>query len=74
MNEKLNKIEERIRSLDLDISAVQVRQFYDYFELLVKWNQFMNLTAITDFEDVVQKHFVDSLSITGEKKLQDVDT
>lgn len=73
MNEKLNKIEERIRSLDLDISAVQVRQFYDYFELLVKWNQFMNLTAITDFEDVVQKHFVDSLSITGEKKLQDVD-
>lgn len=33
----------------------------------------MNLTAITDFEDVVQKHFVDSLSITGEKKLQDVD-
>ena len=73
MNEKLNKIEERIRSLDLDISAVQVRQFYDYYELLVKWNQFMNLTAITDFEDVVQKHFVDSLSITGEKKLQDVD-
>ena len=48
MNEKLNKIEERIRSLDLDISAVQVRQFYDYYELLVKWNQFMNLTAITD--------------------------
>ncbi len=73
MNEKLNKIEKRIRSLDLDISAVQVRQFYDYYELLVKWNQFMNLTAITDFEDVVQKHFVDSLSITGEKKLQDVD-
>lgn len=73
MNEKLNKIEERIRSLDLDISTVQVRQFYDYYELLVKWNQFMNLTAITDFEDVVQKHFVDSLSITGEKKLQDVD-
>ncbi len=73
MNEKLNKIEERIRSLDLDISAVQVRQFYDYYELLVKWNQFMNLTAITDFEDVVQKHFVDSLSITGEKNLQDVD-
>ena len=73
MNEKLNKIEERIRSLDLDISAVQVWQFYDYYELLVKWNQFMNLTAITDFEDVVQKHFVDSLSITGEKKLQDVD-
>lgn len=73
MNEKLNKIEERIRSLDLDISAVQVRQFYDYYELLVTWNQFMNLTAITDFEDVVQKHFVDSLSITGEKKLQDVD-
>lgn len=73
MKEKLNEIERKIRGLNLEIDAVQARQFYDYYELLVKWNQFMNLTAITDFDDVVQKHFVDSLSITEEKNLQDVD-
>lgn len=73
MIEKTFFIEQKIRSLDLEINAVQARQFYDYYELLVKWNQFMNLTAITDFEDVIQKHFVDSLSITKEKNLQDVD-
>ncbi len=73
MKEKLNYIEQGIKSLDLDVNAVQVRQFYDYYNLLIKWNQFMNLTAITDFEEVVLKHFVDSLSITKEKDLKDVD-
>lgn len=73
MKERLNYIEQKLKSLDLDINAVQIRQFYDYYELLIKWNEFMNLTAITGFEDVVQKHFVDSLLITREKKLNDVD-
>ena len=73
MKEKLDYIEQKIGSLDLNIEDVQVRQFYDYYKLLIEWNQFMNLTAITDFEEVVQKHFVDSLSITKEKDLKDVD-
>ena len=34
-----------------------------YYEFLVEKNQVMNLTAITEYEEVVQKHFVDSLSI-----------
>ena len=73
MMEKLDYIEQKIRNLDLDINEIQIRQFYDYYEYLIKWNQFMNLTAITDFEDVVQKHFVDSLLITKEKNMKDVD-
>lgn len=73
MKEKLDYIEQEIECLGLNIDDVQVRQFYDYYKLLIKWNQFMNLTAITDFEEVVQKHFVDSLSITKEKDLKDVD-
>ena len=32
-------------------------------KLLTEWNSFMNLTAITEFHDVVRKHFIDSLSL-----------
>jgi len=39
----------------------QAEKFIRYFELLVLWNQKMNLTAITEPEEVVAKHFADSL-------------
>lgn len=41
----------------------QLRQFMQYYELLIEWNGFMNLTAITEFEEVCTKHFLDSLSL-----------
>ena len=41
----------------------QNKQFDQYYDLLVEWNSFMNLTAITEFDEVCQKHFLDSLSI-----------
>lgn len=44
-------------------SDVQAEQLIHYYEMLVEKNKVMNLTAITEFEDVVQKHFVDSLVI-----------
>ncbi|WP_092058726.1 16S rRNA (guanine(527)-N(7))-methyltransferase RsmG [Butyrivibrio sp. INlla14] len=46
----------------VEISDKQLQQFNTYYELLVKWNEVMNLTAITDFEDVCKLHFVDSIS------------
>ncbi len=52
-----------LAKMGLSLSDGQMRQFLDYYELLVDWNQKMNLTAITEFEEVLQKHFVDSLSI-----------
>lgn len=73
MKERLDFIEQKIDSLGLHADAVQIRQFYEYYELLFRWNTFMNLTAITDFEEVVIKHFVDSLSIIKEKNLLDVE-
>lgn len=42
------------------ISDRQAEQFVRYFELLTEWNAVMNLTAITEFDEVVEKHFVDS--------------
>lgn len=46
----------------IELSDHQLAQFKQYYELLVEWNQKMNLTAITDLEEVYLKHFFDSLS------------
>ena len=47
--------------IPLTLSRKQKEQFFEYYELLVQWNQVMNLTAITEISDVITKHFVDSL-------------
>ena len=52
-----------IEKLEIKLSDNQVNQFIRYYELLVEWNSFMNLTGITEYEEVVIKHFVDSLSL-----------
>lgn len=49
--------------LDIHLSEKQEKQFYQYYELLVKWNKVMNLTAIVDYKEVQEKHFIDSLSL-----------
>ena len=51
-----------LKEFHIDLSEQAIQQFLDYYELLVEWNSFMNLTAITDFDDVLKKHFIDSLS------------
>lgn len=47
----------------LIVSDQQMEQFHTYYEMLIEWNQKMNLTAITKKEDVYLKHFYDSLTI-----------
>ncbi len=49
-------------SFGITLSDKQIEQFDKYYELLVKWNEVMNLTAITEFSDVCKLHFVDSIS------------
>ena len=44
----------------MELSQEQAEQFQNYYEMLVETNKVMNLTAITEFEEVVDKHFVDS--------------
>ncbi len=46
----------------IDLSETQIRQFDAYYHLLVEWNEKMNLTAITEEQEVYTKHFYDSVS------------
>jgi len=55
-------------TMDLDelgirLTGEQIGQFMNYYEMLVEWNSVMNLTTIIDFEEVMKKNFIDSLSI-----------
>lgn len=52
-----------MNELGLSMDDHQIAQFMEYYELLIEWNGFMNLTAITEFEEVCTKHFIDSLSL-----------
>lgn len=52
-----------IKDYKITLTENQYEQFKKYFELLVEWNEKMNLTAITDESGVALKHFADSLSL-----------
>lgn len=60
------------------IKEEQIEQFYNYMNLLIEWNQKMNLTAIVEPRDIILKHFIDSLMINEEipdtAKILDVGT
>lgn len=56
-------ITDGMNELSVDLSDKQIEQFFLYYEMLVEWNQVMNLTAITDMDQVIYKHFVDSVSL-----------
>lgn len=51
------------KDFGIQISDYQVDQFKKYYELLIDWNTKMNLTAITDYNEVLVKHFIDSVSL-----------
>ena len=60
-----NKFDQMIKDFSefgIELSDHQLEQFNIYYDLLIEWNSFMNLTAITDFEEACKLHFVDSIS------------
>ena len=63
MEEQFKKLLEKEleAELGLTLSQRQICQFYQYYGLLIQWNEVMNLTAITEMEQVITKHFLDSL-------------
>ena len=57
-----DKFEKGLYELGINLSLKQREQFDKYYELLVEWNKVMNLTGITEYDEVNLKHFIDSLS------------
>ncbi len=60
-----------MKKINIDLTEKQTEQFLRYYELLIEWNSFMNLTGITEYEEVVIKHFVDSLSLVKAVELNE---
>lgn len=58
-----NKFEQQLEQLEIKLTEKQKEQFHRYYEMLVEWNKVMNLTGITEYDEVNEKHFVDSLSV-----------
>lgn len=56
-------LEKKLGELGIKQDQNQLERFHKFYQLLIEWNKVMNLTGITEYEDVVEKHFVDSLSI-----------
>lgn len=65
--------ESKLNELGIVLSDKQKEQFDKYYELLVEWNKVMNLTGITEYEEVNEKHFVDSLSLVKAIDLSNVE-
>lgn len=65
----LDKFKNGLEQLHISLSDHQLQQFLTYYEMLVEKNKVMNLTAITDFDEVVEKHFLDSLALAQFKDL-----
>ena len=63
MEYQLKRFQDGLKELDICLTEEQINQFLDFYELLVERNKVVNLTAITEFEEVVEKHFLDSLSL-----------
>ena len=58
-----NELKNKAEKLQVILNDKQLEQFYKYMQLLLEWNEKMNLTAITEPNDIILKHFIDSLTI-----------
>lgn len=56
-------LEKQASLIDINLTEVQIKKFYQYLLLLLKWNEKINLTAITEIKEIILKHFIDSLTI-----------
>lgn len=63
MEYRIEKFEKALNELNISLSEKQYQQFIRYYEMLIEKNKVMNLTAITEFDEVIEKHFVDSLAL-----------
>ncbi len=68
----MNMLAKCLEQWNLQLDEKQIGQFHKYRELLIEWNSFMNLTTITEPQEVELKHFVDSLALLSYMDLKDL--
>ena len=54
---------ENLKELNIKLDDKQIKNFYNFMNELIEWNEKINLTAITQPQEIIQKHFIDSLTI-----------
>lgn len=72
------ELESKAKQIEIELTKEQTEKYYNYMNLLLEWNEKINLTAIIDLKEIILKHFVDSLTIAkyikDDEKLIDVGT
>ena len=63
MKKDFSQLKKDLNEFGIELTAEMEEQFLLYYNMLIEWNSFMNLTAITDFDEVLKKHFTDSVSL-----------
>lgn len=71
IEEFLNDLKVKANKINIEIKNDEAKKFYDYMNILLEWNEKINLTAITEENEVILKHFIDSITI--EKYVKDND-
>lgn len=66
--------DKKLDVLGITLTDIQKQQFDKFYELLVEWNKVMNLTGITEYEEVNEKHFIDSVSLIKAIDINKVET
>lgn len=66
----LNEFINNVKDLGIELNENQISQFNKYYDLLIEYNKVMNLTGITKYEEVLEKHFYDSLTMVSKVKLE----
>lgn len=70
----LNRFEEELKKLNIELTNEQYKNLEMYYEMLIEYNKVMNLTGITEKEEVYLKHFYDSLTIVKAIDLNKIET
>ena len=66
LNEFKTLFNEKLKQTDIELSEEKIEKFYKYMLLIQEWNEKINLTAILEPEEMIVKHFIDSLSVVNE--------
>ena len=80
MNYNVEYFLDELGKLNISLSEMQINQFIRFYEMLIEKNKVMNLTAITEFDEVIDKQFLDSLNLfrlidlNSEKRILDLGT